>query len=480
MTRMPRAADRISRQHAQLFAALFAVAGLLAVTTLLASRLVVGRPVLPESWDALTDMGILVGGGALVLRRPSPMDGVVNRALVYGVLTALVIVAFAGAVAGATVLLDLQGGVEVALIAAGFGAVAVLPLRSFVQRRADAILFAARGDPYRVITGLSRRLETTALPDAVLPGVVDTVARALCLPYVAIELESQAGPVVAACTGNLDGAPVRLQLTYQAQCVGWLVLGARAPGERLTMGDRQLLEDLARQIGVAARAVQLMRDLRRSHALLVVAREGERRRLRRDLHDGLGPKLAGIDLAAQAARNLIDRDPSAADAVLARVVTESRAATAEVRRLIYDLRPPALDRLGLVEALREQVLSLCSSCDGRSDDSLVVVIEASPDLRTLPPAVEVAAFRIALEAFVNVSRHANARTCTIRLTLDDGFHVEVVDDGDGLPVDAWPGVGIASMQERASELGGTCTVRLGEHGGTRVHALLPIPSLGTV
>ena len=128
-----------------------------------------------------------------------------------------------------------------------------------------------------------------------------------------------------------------------------------------------------------------------------------------------------------------------------------------MRRLVDNLRPLALDRLGLVDALREQILSI-SSGEGTPDDGLVVVIEASPDLRSLPPAVETAVYRIALEAFVNVRRHANARSCTIRLTRGASLHLEVIDDGDGFFAGACPGVGIASMQERAAELGGTCTV----------------------
>ena len=227
---------------------------------------------------------------------------------------------------------------------------------------------------------------------------------------------------------------------------GWLVLGTRSPGERLSVADRRLLEDLARQIGVAARAVQLMHDLQRSYELVVLARDQERCRLQRNLHDGLGPMLAGIGLAAQAARNLAPNDPQAADALLARVVADSGAATADVRRLVYDQRPLALDRLGLVEALREQVVRLRAPGEGASNEDLVVEIEASTGVDDLPAAVEVAAFRIALEAFVNVWRHANARSCTIRLTIDEALHIDVTDDGDGLAADARPGVGMASMQ----------------------------------
>ena len=190
-----------------------------------------------------------------------------------------------------------------------------------------------------------------------------------------------------------------------------------------------------------------MHDLQRSYELVVLSVDQERCRLQRNLHDGLGPMLAGIGLAAQAARNLAPNDPQAADALLARVVADSGAATADVRRLVYDQRPLALDRLGLVEALREQVVRLRAPGEGASNEDLVVEIEASTGVDDLPAAVEVAAFRIALEAFVNVWRHANRASCTIRLTVDEALHIDVTDDGDGLAADARPGVGMASMQE---------------------------------
>jgi signal transduction histidine kinase len=273
---------------------------------------------------------------------------------------------------------------------------------------------------------------------------------------------------------------MRLQLTHQAQSVGWRVFSPRQRDRRLGAADRRLLEDLARQIGVAARAMQLMHELQRSHVLLVRARDEERGRLQRDLHDGLGPMLAGMALAAEAARNLVRSNPAEADTLLAGVIADSRSATADVRRLIYDLRPPALDRLGLVEALRAQVLRLCALDDPASGEHVAVALEASDAVAHLPADVEVAAFRIALEAFINVRRHARAHTCTIRLTVDGPLHVDVVDDGIGFATDAHRGVGIHSMEVRAAEVGGVCTITCPEGGGTRVHALLPIPSLSFV
>jgi len=413
-------------------------------------------------------------------RWPNLAQRTVNRALVHGFLTLAVIVTYVLCLLGLGFLLQEDKDAELLIGAAGLVALVAQPLRSFLQRRVDALMYGGREDPYKLIVRLGRRLASPGLPEETLPIVVHTVADALRLPYVAVELESPTGPVVAACTGVSTAETTRLQLTHQAQSVGWLVYSTRRREERLGTADRRLLEDLAHQIGVAARATQLMHELQRSHALLVEARDEERGRLQRDLHDGLGPMLAGMALAAEAARNLVESDPAEVDILLAGLIADNRAATADVRRLIYDLRPPALDRLGLAEALRTHVVRLSGSDHSDSSEHLAVTLVVAPDVTNLPAAVEVAAFRIALEAVVNVRRHAKAHACAIRLTMDGALHVEVVDDGIGFSTDARPGVGIRSMEVRAAEVGGVCVVTCPEGGGTRVHALLPVPARSMV
>lgn len=476
MSGLRRAAAPLHQENVTLFAAAVASAWLLLVVAYTVPRLVFGHLLLPSGAVARTVFLLLIVLGALLVRRWGPTRSSLDRVLGRSIPTALVLAMYLVAV---SVLLVLDGDFEweVVLSAAGLVALVAQPARSYAQRRVDSLLFGSSGNPYRVITQLGQRLETTALPEAVLPGVVDTVARTLRLSYVAIELESTTGPVVVASTGEAGGPVTRLPLVHQAEGIGWLIAGTLSSGERLTAGDRRLLEHLARQIGVAARAVQLMHDLEQSRALVVVARDEERRRLQRNLHDGIGPMLAGINLAVQAARNLVRSDPAEAETLLDGVASETRAATEDVRRLIYDLRPPTLDRLGLLSALREQVSRLgAPPGNGVDNEPLAVAIEAPRDLGGLPPPVELAAFRIALEAFVNVWRHANARHCVMRFTLDGALHIDVIDDGTGITAEAHPGVGTSSMQERAMELGGTCSVVDAVGGGTHVRALLPIPS----
>ena len=251
-----------------------------------------------------------------------------------------------------------------------------------------------------------------------------------------------------------------------------MILAPRAPGEAFTPSDRRLLEDLARQAGVAVHAARLTADLRRSRERLVTAREEERRRLRRDLHDGLGPRLAAQTLKVGAARSLYPGDPTAADELLTELEADMDATLNEVRRLVHNLRPPALDQLGLIGALRDVAERYEP---GPATGGLSISIRAPEELPSLPAAVEVAAYRIVQEALTNVVRHAHAGSCEIRLSVGDELELEITDDGVGLPADHRSGVGLSSMAERAVELGGTCIVEPSSLGGTRVLARLPLP-----
>jgi two-component system, NarL family, sensor kinase len=248
-----------------------------------------------------------------------------------------------------------------------------------------------------------------------------------------------------------------------------LAVAPRQPGEPLGAADHRLLADFARQAGIAAHAVRLTADLQASQERLVTAREKERRRLRRDLHDGLGPHLASQALTLDAARSLLHKDPAAADAVLIELREQTQQAVADIRRIVNDLRPPALDDRGLAEALREHAARYAHT-------GLRVTIDAPGRLPPLTAAVDLAAYRIAAEAVTNTARHARARRCSVSLTADAAaglIRLEVRDDGCGLPPSYQPGMGLASMRARASELGGRCSVESQPGMGTCVIAQLP-------
>ena len=222
-----------------------------------------------------------------------------------------------------------------------------------------------------------------------------------------------------------------MPLVAQGETVGRLVLAARRPGERLSDADRRVLEMLSLQAAPAVLAVRLNAQLARSREQLVSAREEERRRLRRDLHDGLGPTLAAVGMQLAAASALVDR-PEELRALHAELQEQTRQALADIRRLVYDLRPPALDELGLGPAIAQQ---------GERFTGLAVEVHAEGDLEGLPAAVEVAAYRIAAEAITNAARHGEARKCSVRLSLNGALDLEVVDDGTGLPRAATRGRG---------------------------------------
>jgi signal transduction histidine kinase len=333
-----------------------------------------------------------------------------------------------------------------------------------------------------VLARLGQRLEGTLAPGAILPTIVATVQEALRLPYAAIGLKHDWAFAIAAAAGTAVDDVLRLPLIYQNETVGELLLAPRAPGEAFSPADRRLLDDLARQAGVAVHAMRLTAelqrltaDLQRSREQLVTMREEERRRLRRDLHDGLGPALAGFTLTVGAVRNFLQRDTAAADALLVQLGTEIEAAVGDIKRLVYNLRPPALDELGLLGAIRARATHDRAVSAG---NGLQVQVEAPDQLPPLPAAVEVAAYRIVQEALTNVVRHAQAHQCRVRLICADALYLEISDDGIGLNPDGMPkrqsGVGLLSMHERAAELGGRCVVESGSMGGTHVRAWLPL------
>ena len=265
-------------------------------------------------------------------------------------------------------------------------------------------------------------------------------------------------------------SPFAFPLVYQSETIGQLLVAPRAPGELFNPAERRLLENVARQAGTAVYAAQLTHDLQRSRERLVTTREEERRRIRRDLHDGLGPQLATLSLKVDAARNYLGHDVETADQrpvdhLLTELKSEIQSAISDIRRLVNELRPAALDQLGLVSALREHI--------ARQNGNLQITLTAPDHLPTLPAAVEVAAYRIALEALTNTIRHAQAHTCQLHLQINNGLHLKIRDDGLGLPIGYQAGIGLSSMRERAAELGGTFKIESTPGSGTVISVQLP-------
>jgi signal transduction histidine kinase len=365
--------------------------------------------------------------------------------------------------------------------AAVAAAIAVLsqPVRARLQSLINKRLYGERDDPYRVVSGLASRLENTPIVASMLPEIVETVAAALRLPHMAIEIQARGRSETAASVGTPTGELYRMPLTYHGERVGNLVVGRRSAQRELTRPDRLALAEVARHAGAAVYTARLTRDLRRSRDRLVQAREMERRRILHELHDGVGPTLAAVALGLDVCRRTVG-DTTPTGELLGRLRDELQAAIIEIRRLAHGLRPPVLDRIGLIPAIREYAGALASRTAGgdAQDNGVTIVLEVPASMPKLPAPVDVAAYRIICEALTNVTRHAAAKSCAVRLWIDDDLHIEVVDDGIGLPAVTNGGVGLSSMRERATELGGECLVEADHDGGTRVFATLPLPKEG--
>jgi two-component system, NarL family, sensor kinase len=391
------------------------------------------------------------------------VDVVISRTLVY---VALAVAVATGYVAAVRVLGGvLGGGTTAQVLAAVTVALLVLPLHTWLRRGVNQVVHGGAEEPLAVLARTGARLEAATSPDElaerVLPSVVEQVSRSLRARGAQLELRD--GTVTRHGTDDRGRASaLEAPLGYAGETVG--TLSAWRPGG-FGWAEERVMADLARQAAVAAHTVLMARDARRAREATVLAREEERRRLRRDLHDGVGPALAALALHVETARDLAADDPTAAAALLDRLVPRINAAVEDVRAVVHDLRPPMVDELGLAGAVREMAMSMTTA--------RTRVRSEVGDLGELPAAVEVAAFRIAGEAVTNAVRHSGASIVDVRLVRHDGsLRLEVRDDGAGRDDSAPVGVGTGSMAARAEELGGRLETTTGGWG-TSVVAVLP-------
>ncbi len=393
---------------------------------------------------------------------------VVSRAVLYVLLSALVLAVWLGLVTLFELVLRTEGGFGTSAAATVVVVLAAVPVRNRLQRLVDRAFYGDRGDPLRAVSRLGEQLAVGEERD-----VLAAIGEALRLPSVAVHAPGSAGVAWSRTPGQDDGGPdvgtERLPLRYGGRDVGELVVGIRRGQRALDRPDRAALELLAAPLAAAVHARALAEDVAASRTAIVAAREEERRRLRRDLHDGLGPVLTGIGYRADAARNLVPAEPARATELLATLREEVAEAIEDVRRLVRALRPPSLDELGLVGALQRHLESVAAG------PGPAVVLDEPDPLPPLPAAVEAAAYRIVTEGVVNAVRHARPTRVVVGLALDGrGLEVTVSDDGPG--GGAWtPGVGLTGMRERADEVGGHLEVGPRAGGGGRVRAWLPLP-----
>ncbi|HET7310607.1 MAG TPA: sensor histidine kinase [Mycobacteriales bacterium] len=426
--------------------------------------------------------GVLI---AVLRHQMLDIELVLNRTIAYALLTGVVVIAY---------VLTVSALGEVAAKKVGIAAVAIVALlvaaaRDKVQRLVDRALFGDRKDPYAVVDRLGRSVDAANGPVDALEQMAAELCAALRLPSVAIVADSPHVGTIAA--GSPVAGTVDVPIAVHGRTVGVLRVGRRHHNERLRTEEESVLHDAARRAGALLQAAVFVADLRASRERIVAAREEERRRLRHDLHDGVGPQLAGLALQLDSLGRRLGGDPDNADRV--QMLRERlRDTVGEVRRVVDNLRPPALDDVGLLEAVRQQVAAYAVppsvqvpaqvGADGHDGSSGGLAVATGPvvDVTTdgplppLPAAVEVAAYRIITESVANAVRHGAPSRCLVSVEASGrDLVLTITDNGRGIGSDAVPGVGLASMRERAAEVGGALDVG-SDSRGTTVTARLPL------
>ena len=414
-------------------------------------------PALHLAAQALFPAAILV---AVLRGRMWDLDLVVSRATLAALLTLGLVIVYLLVSLLAQQIIPGEGFAH--LMGAGAVAVAVQPARRRVERGVNALVYgSASTDPARLVLGLGSKLGVDGDLDELFHTLARDLAHGLRLESVAVRADG----IGDVRFGTPTSAPTTVPLLHRGQTVGAVEVTAPA-GETLGPRTERLIADFG-AVAAAALVVRAQaREVEAARLRLTRARLEERKVIRREIHDGLGPSLAGLRLGLQGARNLLGRDDRAAAQILEQLQADLDQRVAEVRTLSHNLLPPVLDELGLAPALVELAAR-------HTENGFRVTARA--DLpEGLPQPVAVAAYGIASEALVNAGRHSHATTCTVTVGVhDDTVVLEVADDGVGIAPDAVSGVGTQAMRERAEELGGVLSVGPRPGGGTLVRAEIP-------
>jgi len=437
---------------------------------------------------------------ALLKHRLWGVPPVVRRTAVYASLLIALFGIYMATVSYLSLVFRTESGVF-PLIATGLVAVLFAPLKAVVDRFINRIVYGKRGNPVAFLIDLGDRLTEPYAPEQVLGSVVSTVKEMMQLPYAAVTILANGRETEAASAGEQRGLEaIRFPLVMGGEELGSLYVSPRSPDEPLTHADVRLLRLLGRE---SARIVhglkqsldigRLMEELQASREKLIFAREEERRMIRNNLHDDLAPRLASLALRASAAGEYMRRNPPRAASIVSELEADIRVIVSDIREFVHNLRPPALDQYGLVEAIRQRADRLMQPGIGRGGAGgagMVIEVVAPAVLPALPAAVEVAAYRIVSEALANAAKHASADLCRVTLEVETGrqgeeLHVAIADDGVGMAAadnrtasgqaaGQTSGIGLTSIRERAAELGGRSSIGPAEGGGMRIAAWLPL------
>ncbi len=464
--RRRRSGSPAERRHIAWF--LFAVLSYVAGGMLFALSYVLQNGVLQLAFQTAFFAGLLFWPFSIGVSALERRSDAIHRTILVSAMSFLLVGLFAAAVGGLSLLLR-HDDMLVSMIASGVIAVLFHPLYMRMRRGVNRLVYGELESPYQTLVRLVERMDTVVEREAVWEDTARGIAQALRIPYVSIVRGSSREQVVLAQYGQTGGSVTDIPLEKSGERVGTLQLGYAGPRETMPGETEELLRHLVRQVSAALHAEGLTEELRQSRERLVTAREEERRRFGRELHDGLGAGLASVLLRTDA---IVDDCEGGMELrrQLAGIQASLEDSIAEVRRLAYALRPPVLDEFGLQFALQE----LAARNAGKE---LRVELDIPGGLPSSSAAVEMAVYRIAQEALTNAIRHGRAGRCLIRLRCpipQGGIELTVEDDGIGIAQPFVPGVGIRSMRERADELGGTLRLEAIDGRGTRVTAYLPL------
>lgn len=437
----------------------------IAVGAALAVAVALSAAAAPDSWGpwvAATSVVPLVAGIGLAVLQGELVgaDAAIGRSVAYAALTAVVVagyLAVVGAV-GASV------GGPTALLAIVLVGVTLHPAQQLVQRQVNRLLYGRRDDPTQVLAAFGQRLEGmgSAEPGGEgLPGLAHTLADTLRLPYVAVTVNDE----VVSRAGSPAGVAVSERLVHRGEDVGELHVSPRRGEPTLSAADRRVLAGLRPALAAAVHSLRMTRDVVRSRAAIAEARDAERERLRRDLHDDVGPTLAALVMQLDLAREQVAADPAAAEALLDRIKEGVTGVVDSTRRIAHDLGPRDLDDADLRAALTEVV--------DRFSAGPVLISADLADTGPLSEGAETAILRATAEALANVVRHSGAQTCRVALGRENGqVTLTVSDDGIGITGAEKPGLGLRSLRARAEQLGGRCDIA-SPGPGTTVTLRLP-------
>ncbi|GAA1517981.1 sensor histidine kinase [Nocardioides humi] len=394
------------------------------------------------------------------------LDVAVPRLAVWGLLSSLVVVLYVTLVSVTSRLLPMSDDAIRTVVVAGL-ALVIHPLRQWLQSRVDQLVHGGAADPVKLLTQLGRQVRGGARD--VLPALVETVRGGLRLGRV--EVVSADEPRVVASAGpDRPGIEpdrqVTLRLVVDDRHVGDLTAQA-APGQRLEGRTVRVLTSLSDVLALGLDLTQTNLRLRAASERLGEVRHEERRMLRRELHDGMGPALAGVGLGLAAAQRRLRHDPEGASELIDRMRAELTRRTEDVRLLARSLLPAQLDDGDLGEAL--EVLAERFRGAGLG-------VRTRVEATGLDTRQQIAIYHVATEALMNTHRHARAGTVDVLVTTtpEGAVLLDVTDDGCGIAGSPRGGVGLVSMRERADELGGHVVVEpRGEAAGTRVRMVLP-------